>query len=65
MWDTTPVELRVELPPEVAAEVLRMQQRYPEVIRSIIMYGVTRWAFFEHLAGAIPIPSRDDPAFHT
>ncbi|HEX7051511.1 MAG TPA: hypothetical protein VF188_14995 [Longimicrobiales bacterium] len=50
MWETCAVELRVELPRAVAAEVEEVQRRDPEVLSRILLYGLTRRAIFEHLS---------------
>jgi|SRR5690606_37713046 hypothetical protein len=50
MWETCAVELRVQLPRAVAAEVREVQQRDPEALSRILLYGLTRRAIFEHLA---------------
>ncbi len=49
MWDTCAVELRVQLPRAVAAEVEEVQRSDPEVLSRILLYGLTRRAIFEHL----------------
>lgn len=46
------VSLSVQLPRAVAAEVEEMQRRDPEVLRRILMYGMTRRAIYESLATA-------------
>jgi len=50
--ETCAVSLSVELPRSVAAEVEEMQRRDPEVLRRILMYGMTRRAIYESLAAA-------------
>jgi len=50
MWDTCAVELRVELPRALAAEVEEVQRRDPEFLSRILLYGLTRRAIFEHLS---------------
>lgn len=50
MWETCAVELRVQLPREVAAEVEEVQRQDPEVLSRILLYGMTRRAIFEQLA---------------
>ena len=49
MWDTCAVELRVQLPRAVAAEIEAVQREDPEVLSRILLYGMTRRAVFEHL----------------
>jgi hypothetical protein len=50
MWDTCAVDLRVQLPKNVAAEVEAVQKRDPEMMSRIVVYAVTRRAIFDHLA---------------
>ena len=49
MWDTCDVELRVNLPRSVAAEVEEVQRNDPEMLSRILYYAVTRRTIFEHL----------------
>lgn len=49
MAETCAVELRVQLPRAVAAEIEEVQRRDPEVLSRILLYGLTRRAIFEHL----------------
>ena len=46
------VSLSVELPRALAAEVEEVQRRDPEMLRRILMYGMTRRAIYESLATA-------------
>jgi len=50
MRETCAVELKVRLPPSVAAEVEEVQRRDPEMLSRMVMYAVTRRTIFEHLA---------------
>ena len=50
MWDTCAVELRVQLPRPVAAEVEEVQRRDPEMLSRLLMYAVTRRTIFDHLS---------------
>jgi hypothetical protein len=50
MWETCAVQLRVNLPREVAAEVEEVQRRDPEMLSRMVMYAVTRRTIFDHLA---------------
>lgn len=50
MWETCAVELRVQVPRSVAAEIQEVQRRDPEVLSRIVLYGMTRRAIFEHLS---------------
>ena len=58
MAETRAVELRVQLPRAVAAELEEVQRRDPEVVNRILLYGLTRRAIFEHLATR----SSDEPS---
>ena len=49
MWDTCAVELRVNLPRSVAAEVEEVQRNDPEMLSRILYYAMTRRTIFEHL----------------
>ena len=50
--ETCAVSLSVELPRELAAEVEDVQRRDPEMLRRILMYGMTRKAIYESLVAA-------------
>ena len=50
MWDTCAVELKVNLPRTVAAEVEEVQRNDPEMLSRIVYYALTRRTIFEHLA---------------
>lgn len=66
MWDTCAVELRVNLPRSVAAEVEAVQRSDPELLSRMLMYAMTRRTIYHHLAAhagdAIARPSRAVPA---
>lgn len=47
--ETRTVDLRVELPTELAAEIEEIHRSDPEVIAGILQYGATRRAMFEYL----------------
>jgi hypothetical protein len=49
MWDTCAVELRVQLPRSVAAEVEKVQRTDPEMLSRILFYGMTRRTIYETL----------------
>ena len=48
--ETCAVSLSVELPRALAMELEEVQRREPEVLRRILMYGMTRRAIYESLA---------------
>ncbi len=50
MWETCAVDLQVNLPQPVAAEVEEVQKRDPDLISRLLFYAVTRRTIFEHLA---------------
>lgn len=52
MSETRAVELKVELPRAFAAEVEEVQRLEPEVLSRILLYGLTRRAIFDTLAGS-------------
>lgn len=49
MWETCAVELRVQLPRELAAEVEEVQKRDPDGLSRIVIYAMTRRMIFDHL----------------
>jgi hypothetical protein len=49
MWDTCAVDLRVNLPRTVAAEVEEVQRTDPEMLSRIVYYAVMRRTIFDHL----------------
>jgi hypothetical protein len=58
MWDTCAVDLRVQLPRNVAAEVEAVQQRDPDMMSRIVLYAVTRRTIFDHLAARTAFGAR-------
>ncbi|MGH7461444.1 MAG: hypothetical protein ACREMA_10495 [Longimicrobiales bacterium] len=50
MWDTCAVELRVNLPKTVAAEVEEVQRKDPDMLSRMVYYAVTRRTIFDHLS---------------
>lgn len=54
MWETRPVQLNVQLPRDVAAEVEEVAQTDPEFLSRILLYGLTRRSIYRQLReGAI------------
>jgi hypothetical protein len=49
MWETCAVDLRVELPAPVAAELAEVQQKDPAMLNRMLFYAMTRRAIFHHL----------------
>lgn len=60
MWDTCAVNLRVELPRGVAAQVEEVQKRDPEMLSRMVLYAVTRRTIFDHLATRTAFGKRGD-----
>ena len=50
MWDTCPVDLRVNLPRNVAAELEEVQRNDPELLSRMVYYAVTRRTIFDYLS---------------
>jgi hypothetical protein len=50
MWDTRAVDLRVNVPGNVAAELEEVQRRDPELLSRMVYYAVTRRTIFDHLS---------------
>ena len=53
MGEMCAVELRVQLPAVLAAEVEEVQRRDPTVLQKILLYGLVRRTMFEHLAARV------------
>ncbi len=49
MWETCAVDLRVNLPRSLAAEVEEVQRRDPEMLSRLMLYMLTRRTIFDHL----------------
>jgi hypothetical protein len=49
MWETRPVDLRLNLPRLVAAELEEVQRNDPEMLNRLVMYAVARRTIYEHL----------------
>jgi hypothetical protein len=50
MWETCPVEVRLNLPRPVAAELEEVQRRDPEMLSRLVTYAVARRTIYEHLS---------------
>jgi uncharacterized protein (DUF2252 family) len=61
MWDTRAVELRVNLPGTVAAEVEEVQRRDPELLSRMVYYAVTRRTIFDHLSAHAGLAISTEP----
>jgi hypothetical protein len=60
MWERCAVDVRVQLPRSVAAEVDEVQKRDPEMLSRVVMYAVTRRIIFDHLATRTTFGARPD-----
>jgi hypothetical protein len=49
MWETCAVELHLQLPRDLAAEVEEAQKRDPDGLSRIVLYAMTRRMIYEHL----------------
>lgn len=49
MWETRAVDLRLNLPQPVAAELEEVQRSDPEMLSRLVTYAVARRRIFEHL----------------
>jgi hypothetical protein len=49
MWDTCAIDLKVELPRTVAAELAEVQLRDPELLGRMLMYAVARRRIFDRM----------------
>jgi hypothetical protein len=54
MWETCPVELKVHLPRDVAAQVEEVAQSDPEFLSRVLLYGLTRRSIYRHLRDTSP-----------
>lgn len=50
MWETCAVELQVQLPKSVAAEVEEVKKRDPAMLSRMVLYALTRRTIYEHLS---------------
>ncbi len=49
MWETCAVDLRVQLPRPLAAEVEEVQRRDPDMLSRLLEYMWMRRAIYDHL----------------
>lgn len=49
MWETCAVELKVQLPRGIAAEVEQVQRTDPEMLSRILYYAMTRRTIYDSL----------------
>jgi hypothetical protein len=53
MWETRPVDLHLQLPRPVAAELEEVQRTDPEMLNRLVMYAVARRTIYEHLSARV------------
>jgi hypothetical protein len=50
MWDTCAVDLRVNLPRPMAAEIEEVQRNDPDLLSRLVYYAMTRRTIFDYLS---------------
>jgi hypothetical protein len=51
--DSRPIDVRVQLPRDVARQVEEIQKNNPEMISRLLVYGLRRQVIFNALAGQL------------
>lgn len=59
MWETRTVQLTVRLPREIAEQAEEVQEKDPDFLSRVVMYGLTRRSIYRHLREA-PHALRDN-----
>lgn len=49
MWETRSVQLSVRLPRDIAAQAEEVQEKDPEFLSRLVLYGLTRRSIYRHL----------------
>ncbi len=49
MWDTCAVDVRVQLPTSVAAQVREVEKQEPELLSRMLMYAMVRRSIFDRM----------------
>ncbi len=49
MWETRSVQLSVRLPRDIAAQAEEVQEKDPEFLSRVVLYGLTRRSIYRHL----------------
>ena len=55
MWDTCAVDLRVNLPRQMAAELEEVQRNDPDLVSRMVYYAITRRTIFDYLSTRTPV----------
>ena len=49
-WETTSVQLTIELPTDIARQAEELQRTDPLFLSRIVLYGLTRRSIYRHLS---------------
>ena len=49
MWKTCSVQLKVQLPRDIAEQAGEVQKTDPECLSRVVLYGLTRRSIYRHL----------------
>ena len=49
MYDTHPVQITVNLPPDIAVQAEEIQKTDPEFLSRVVLYGLTRRSIYHQL----------------
>lgn len=49
MWETRSVQLSVRLPRDIAAQAEEVQEKDPDFLSRVVLYGLTRRSIYRHL----------------
>ena len=65
MWETRSVQLSVRLPHDIAAQAEEVQEKDPEFLSRVVLYGLTRRSIYRHLRESDEIdPDQTTEAVH-
>ena len=51
MWETRSVQLKVQLPRDIAEQAEEGQRTDPDFLSRVVLYGLTRRSIYRHLRG--------------
>ena len=60
MWETCSVQLKVQLPRDIAEQAEEVQKTDPEFLSSVVLYGLTRRSIYRHLRERGQSPASGD-----
>ena len=49
MWETVSIDLKVQLPRDIAEQALEVHRNDPDFLARVILYGLTRRSIYRHL----------------